>query len=1180
MFSFSRQPLRARIGRGILRCGLSLAVGAAVCFAGISASSQTLTTGDIAGTVIDSQGRVVSHAEITAANEQTGAVSQTQSTGNGAYHLPLLIPGEYRVIASHEGFDLESISVVVSVATVARANFTMRVGSVSETVHVTGAAPLLDTQNGDLTTTLTQTQLESIPNPGNDVTFAGQLAPGSVMNTAGGTGNFSSYGLPATSNNMTINGASIINPWSNTNNTLAMNMTLGNNELSEATVVSNPYSVQYGGLGGAQLVETTRAGTNQYHGNVAFWWNNENLNGNNYFNAQQALPRPTEDAYQWAAAVGGPIVRNKTLFFADYEGIRFTTETAPALVYLPSASFESRTLQEITSDNPSELPFYQKLFGVYNAAPIPKGQTLRPYNNVNLFTGATVPNPDINQFTFEPVVTASEYLATLRIDHNFSPNDKIYFHYEWDKGTQPAYEDPISPAFNVVTSMGGSNGMLSETHTFGAKAFNTFLFVGNYWTGAYPYPSGGNAVFPYQFNYSDTEVNQNNTVLHYSDPLTPINPDSAYWPQGTNQFQYQFTDDASVIMGRHTLKFGATFLRTDAVDLSPDAGVVPRVSALGDGYGQPYEAARGTGTYFALFDQGYANSSSGDFPIHSEAPFSWYQLGGYVQDEWQVRKNLTLNAGIRIERNSNPVSDNDSVSRMDNSFFNEPGAAGIPYNSVIAGGQKNVFTSYQSYVAEPRASFAWQPSWSPSLVIRGGIGMFADAFPLNIANTVLYNAPIKTTFTANSESMTVPGPQYLIDPAVPGSGYQADVNSNNAFQSQFSSGGTYSSISSAVAAAGSSFATPGFFNVAKKIYYPTYEEWNLQIQNQFGAKTVFSLGYNGNHGYREPFYNGSVDAYWNPGLLPGGTITNTETGNVFRFTPQQFPANPINVNFSSVNQVQNGAISNYHGLTADLVHRDTWLTVDVNYSFSKAMDEISNGGLFGFNPNPMSVESPYNLRYNYGPADYNVTNNFKASYVFNVPGGNHLRTALAGWQVGGDVFWHSGFPFSVVDGFVPAAFGTMAAANSSYPYDGYGGQVTAVPLNRGMNRHCGSEGIFNFNTDSGGNCLGGVTAFTDPTSFGSEDRNQYTGPGYFDTDADILKTVPLPHWEGGRLLLGAQFFNILNHPNFANPSNDIADGPNFGQITSTVSTPTSIFGAYLGGDASPRIIQLKGTLEF
>jgi hypothetical protein len=1165
--------------QGLLKPGLVIAC-LAFLLSPFLVCGQTLTTGDIAGSVVDSQKAVIGDAQITAVNRDTGAVSTTRSTGDGAWHLSFLLPGRYAVSASHPGFETESANVVVDVAKVAEANFTMQVGSVRQTVHVEAAPPLLDTQNGDLSTTFEKDQLEDIPNPGNDVTFIGQLAPGSVMNTAGGTGNFSSYGLPATSNNMTINGASIINPWSNTNNTLAMNMSLGNNELSEATVVNNAYSVQYGGLGGAQLIETTRAGTNQYHGNVSFWWNDQNLNANNYFNAQQGISRPVEDAYQWAAAAGGPIVRNKTMFFGDFEGIRFTTATAPTLVYLPSQSFEQRTLAEVAANNPAETGFYQKLFGAYNAAPIPAGQTLRPYNNVNLFTGAIVPNPDINQFTFEPAVTADEYLATLRIDHNFSPSDKIYFHYEWDLGTQPAYEDPISPAFNVVTSMGGSNGMLSETHTFGAKAVNTFLMVGNYWTGSYPYPSGGNAVFPYQFNYSDTEVDQNNSVLHYSDPMTPINPDSAYWPQGTNQFQYQFTDDASLLRGRQTIKFGATFLRTDAVDLSPDAGVVPRLSALGDGYGQQYEAARGTGTYFALFDQGYASSSSGDFPLHNEAPFSWYQVGGYLQDEFQVRRGLTVNAGIRIERNSNPVSGNNSVSRFSTSFFNVPGTPTTPYNSVIAGGKANVFTEYQPLILEPRMSFAWQPSTARQMVIRGGFGLFGDSFPLNIANTVLYNAPIKTTFTANSQSLTVPGPQYLIDPALSGSGYAAAVNSNTAFQTQYNQGGNYTSIADAVAAAGSSFAIPGFFNVDRKIYYPTYEEWNLQIENQIGPNTSFSVGYNGNHGYREPYYNGSVDGWWNPGLLPGpGQITNTETGNVFTFTPQQFPVSPLNVNFSGVNQVQNGAISNYHGLTVSITHRDKYLSLGLNYTWSHAMDEVSNGGLFSFNSNPMSVESPYNLRYNYGNADYNAANNIKANYVFNIPSGSRAKTWLGGWQLAGDFFWHTGFPLSVVDGFVPGAFGTMAAANASYPYDGYGGQVTAVPINRGMNRHCGTIGIFNFNTDSGGNCFGGVAAFTDPTSFGSEDRNQYTGPGYFDTDADILKTVRLSE-HGMEFQAGAQFFNILNHPNFANPSNDIADGPNFGQITSTVSTPTSIFGAYLGGDASPRIIQLKGTFIF
>jgi hypothetical protein len=1062
----------------------------------------------------------------------------------------------------------------------------MELGSTEQTVQVTEPAPLLDTENGQITSSFSMQQIQELPNPGNDITYVAQLAPGSVMNTAGGTGNYSSFGLPSVANNLTVNGVSQISPYSNSNNVFAVNTLLGNNDISQVTVVSNAYSAEYGALSGAQETELTRSGSNHFHGNAAFWYNDKNLNANNYFNKQQAIPRPSELAKQWAAAIGGPILRNNTFFFINTEGLRFTAPPSNSLVFVPSQSFQTQVLNQISQENPTELDLYKQIFNLYNGAPIPAGQTLKPYQNVNPYTGALSPNQDVNVFTFAPHITASEQLISGRIDHNFSGSDTAYAYVKKDWGVQPAYEDPINPAFNAISSMPFWTGDLVETHTFNASSTNQFLFNVDYFQSFYNVidPAAATAAFPYQLSINDTTVTQNGNVLHYADPLTGLNPASGAWPQGYDQTQYQFTDNFSKIAGTQTFTAGFTFLRYDITQFSLLAGTVPELTALGEGYSQEYEQARGTGTYYNPFSSGYAQSTHAGFPSITEEPLSQYQLGGYVEDQWQARPNLTLNAGIRIERNSNPACNANCNSHFSENFFDVHQTPSTPYNSVIDAHQRETFANYQALAVEPRASFAWQPYGSTSkMVVRGGVGIFVDPIAGNITNSLLYNLPNKNELTANSQSLTVPNSsQYLLDPALSGSGYSALQASNTALVNEFNSGGTYTTISNAVALAGSHFSLPGFTNARQHMYYPTYEEWNLQIQQQLGNNTTISYGYNGNHGYHEPINNNSVDTWWNPNLLPvPGQITNTQTGNVFHFQPQGFPTSAPNQQFSSFSEYFNGGVSNYNGLTVDITHRTSYLTLDANYSWGHALDEISNEGIFTFGSgDTASPESPYNLRYDYGNADYDVRNNFKISYVLNIPQFHGHKKLTGGWQITQALFWHSGFPFTVTDAFANSGFSAMAASNPSYSYNNYNGGVPAVPLNRSMDRHCGTEGVFNFATQTGGNCFGGIKAFTDPSGLGADDRNQYTGPGYFDTDLNILKTIHVPGTAASEFRFGVQMFNALNHPNFGQPNSDISAGSGFGQITSTVSGPTSIYGAYLGGDASPRLIQLKGTFVF
>ncbi len=253
-----------------------------------------------------------------------------------------------------------------------------------------------------------------------------------------------------------------------------------------------------------------------------------------------------------------------------------------------------------------------------------------------------------------------------------------------------------------------------------------------------------------------------------------------------------------------------------------------------------------------------------------------------------------------------------------------------------------------------------------------------------------------------------------------------------------------------------------------------------------------------------------------------------------------------------------------------MINRSKYLLLQFNYTYSHALDEISNGGILGFNAGQsiLSPTNPHNLKQNYGNSDYDSRHNLTASYVLTIPYWHGPHVLTDGWIASGTVFHHTGFPFTVTDSTVSNAI------------TNYGSRIFAKQL-RNVSM-CGGPSIFNFATGGGNPCpIVNPRNYTTPTAFGQQMRNQTYGPAYTDTDLSILKTFGIPKWSSANVQLGAQFFNILNHPNFASPSSDInPSNSTAGFITSTVNTPTSILGSGLGGDASPRLIQLKGVFTF
>jgi hypothetical protein len=335
----------------------AIAILAVLTMGGSQLRAQSTTSGDIVGVVTDPSGAVLTNIQVTEKSVETGA-SQTQATNSsGAYRFSLLPPGHYTIAVVADGFQQLSVSTEVAVGQTSTVNLALNVSSATETVEVTSEAPLLQTENADVSTSFNEKQLSLVPNPGNDLSYIAETAPGVVQNTQGGQGNFSVHGLPATSNLFTLNGQNENDPFLNLNNSGATNLLLGNNDVGQATVVTNGYSGQYGTLAGANVNYVTKAGSNAFHGNALYWWNGSILNANSFFNNQNGAPRPFVNANQWAASMGGPIFKNKTFFFVDTEGLRFVLPTS-INARVPSPQFQAATLTNLASVSPVSVPFY------------------------------------------------------------------------------------------------------------------------------------------------------------------------------------------------------------------------------------------------------------------------------------------------------------------------------------------------------------------------------------------------------------------------------------------------------------------------------------------------------------------------------------------------------------------------------------------------------------------------------------------------------------------------------------------------------------------------------------------------------------------------------------------------------------------------------------------------------
>jgi len=1087
---------------------------------------QNVLSGGVAGVITDSTGARVPGATITLKNPETGDDYKTVTDGSGSYTISLVKPGHYTLAVEKEKFNKVSQALDVGVGQVVSANYKLTIGAASETIEVKAVAPLLQTENANLATTFDADEVEKLPNPGNDLTAIAQTAPGVLMNTnmAGGFGNFNAFGLPATSNLFTVNGNDEMDPYLNLNNSGATNLLLGTNELQEVAVVSNGYTGQYGRQAGAQVDYVTKSGTNAYHGNAVYWWNGRAMNANDWFNNQSSTPRPFENNNQWAASFGGPIKKDKAFFFVDTEGLRYILASSN-LTIVPTTAFANAVLANLAAVAPKSVPFYQNIFNLYAGAPgvnraVPVNNTIDTTGNLGCgdFSGSLAGSASFgaggapcSQFFRSTVGQLShEWILAGKFDYNFNERNRVAIRYRMDRGLQPTATDPISPIFNATSDQPAYEGQINWTSSLTPTMFNQFIVSGSWYSAIF----GNEAVaaqktFPGALQDFDTSGWAN------------IGGANNAFPQGRKVTQYQLVDDLSWTRGTHTIKFGGNYRRNDISDLSNLVRTIPRIRSFSK----------------TDFVNGLVDQISERFPVHAENAAAIYSFGLYFQDEWRVTPNLKLTMALRGDRNSNEVCQDNCIARFVTNFANIAHDPNAPFNQLFASGLHSAFPDIEKVVFQPRFGLAWQPRWARNTVIRGGIGLFSDLYPGNLIDNFMHNAPELNSFTTSTAT-----PLFL-SPAETGNAYAAEQLYNSAFTNAVANGGNRASYCAVITAAGLRCRLPDYNNVVGKVLNPKFVQYNLEVQHSFGSKTALSVNYVGNRGYDLFVTNAFANAFGFAGLP--AAAPDTRVGNV--------------------STLSNTGISNYNGLTTSLSHRfSKGFSGRLNYSWSHALDDVSNGGLLPYNADDslLGQLNPLGLRNNYSNSDYDVRHLVSGNYVWDLPftpSNSILKEIVGGWTVSGTLYHRTGRPFTVFDAVAPSAL-MGNAVNTIFLVD----PTAAVASS------CTSPTQPCFNP---ANFPGAGTE----TAFAARPRNSYRGPAYTGSDFSLAKKFTLT--ERVRFTAGANFYNVFNHPNFANPVSDIASGQ-FGTIQGTVTPPTSPYGSAVGSAVSGRLIQLMAKINF
>src|ERR1700719_912938 len=1121
--------------------------------------SQGETTSAIVGQVTDATNAAIPGATVTITNLETSLQRIAKTDEPGRFNFPQLKPGTYSVKVEAEGFAAQQNEHVFSgLGQKQTVNFMLKIAESSQTVEVSGATPLISPENPNTSTNLNAPALENLPNPGGDMTYPLQFAAGALVNTAGsgndfvggtnGYGNVEFNGLPALSNGYIVDGLETNDPLTNLNSGLSTNLVLGLNSISEVTVNTLSYDVDQGRYGASQVNYVTKSGSNQFHGNLYELWNGSRFNAANYFtNATPGNHKPRSTVNHFGGSIGGPIVHNKLFFFFDSEWVRIALPIVTAAT-VPTPTFQKYVLQQLPlggtdsvtgsvyQPSPQSVPFYQKMFSLYgNTNGTPLAVLGCPFDKGR--AAPAIPNDGNGCANRQSVSHSSddhEQVQTVRIDYNINEKNTTWYRFQTDNGLQAAYTDPINPLFNAISPQPLYSFAAGYTHVFSQSLVNYFNPAFS-WYGSLFAPSDFQktlAAFPIVLQ-----------GLGANAPFTTIGGLDNTWVQGRRASRFFINDNLAWSHGAHELRFGTNTRILRLNDFDFGEGSVPTV----------------TYTTLPQFIYGVASTATKTFPTSANEPFNFLNLDLYAQDTWKVTKTLTWTFGIRDTLNSNPLNPHQHIARLRGSFDSISHGVNQPLNAAIQTGLSNIFSSTPFAILQPRTAIAWQ--FNSKSVLRAGFGIFSDILPGSVVDIVGVNPPYVKSFQGGLLG-TVGGTE--IAPGVPNSAVDATIAANNTFTSGFPQGQL--SCASPQAQANPANCLPPVAITAVPsgdLHAPYFMEWSLGVEHQLGTTGSVHVQYVGTRAVNQPYLT-QVNGHQ---TVCDGCLAP------FPFAPPTAPR------LGAVTQLSTGANSHYNGLQTSATKRiGHGLMGQINYTFSRCMDTVSNGGFLPFSAGGILSPLSAVLAGDCGTRDYDSRHNLNAQYTYQFPSkieNRLLGYALNGWQVSGTVFWHSGIPFSVLS--TPYSANGNGIVNASGPQ--FASVVPGVPLYEhnpipgvtqpGAVQWLNPNAFVSTVDPSTGVCYGGDNPKT--CQFGDLGRNALRGPNFTWSDFYLSKLFPLT--EQLKLRFDVQFFNLFNHPNFGLPSMVLAGIPGkpstqtgFGALTYTTSPPTELLGVGLGGE--------------
>jgi hypothetical protein len=1140
--------------------------------------AQSGTSSALTGTITDKSGALIPSAQVKAIEVNTGAVRIVQSNADGRFLFSQVNPGTYRIeVHSDEFGPAQSQPTSVSVGQTVTVNFTLFPAATEQTVEVREQFGLMSLENPNTSTTLEAETIKNLPNPGQDLTYVAQFAPGALMNTAGssndakaagGYGNVEFNGLPATSNGYILDGFDANDPFLGLNVGLSTNLVIGLDALKEATVNTNSYAVDQGRYGASQVNYFTKSGTNRFRGDAYEIWNGSLVNATDFFlhandTSGNVAKKPRSTVNEFGVSVGGPVRRDRLFFFAHFEGIRIALPLVTRTT-VPSQAYQQYLLQQLPLGGtdpingtalpaqPEEVTFYKKMFSLYRntagtptpvlTCPLDASGALLPGTQTatNLFNGSGCANIRTQSMNNSD----SENLIVVKIDHTIDAKNSIWYRFQQDTGLQAAYTDPINPIFNAYSPQPQRTLVLGYTRIFTPNLVNQFN-PGVSWYSSLFLPNNYSQVlqsFPIVLSGGSSNA-----------PFTTVGGNDQTYTQGRKVTQWQINDNLIWTSGRHSFKFGENSRRLDVSDYDLGEGVVPAV-VYND---------------LAQFTYGAASTATAGYPVTQKERIALGNLDLYAMDTFKAGQRWTLMAGLRTTWNTNPINQHGLFARPAGSFLDMEHTIDQPLSQVIRANVRTLFPSTPLFSWQPRASVAYK--LSDKMAIHAGGGVFNDIIPAQVADLGATNPPSAPVFVGGINGQ-VGG--VGIAPGVTNSALDRTAAANRFFQTAFSSGGA----PCAGLKAGSAIC-PLAVNLntfpSGILKTPYFLQWSLGVERELGARGSLRVDYVGTRAVHEP-YQVQLNGYQ--------TVCD---GCFAPFSYNQ----PLDQRFGSVNEFRTDAGSHYTGLQTSAAKQLGGLTLQGNYTYSHCLDEVSNGGLLAFSSLGILSPLPGDLRKEYGNCDYDVRHNLSAFGVYEIPfHSSHvfLRKIIGNWQVSETAFLHSGLPFSVVS--APYTANNNGIFQGSGPQ--YANRVPGVPLYRkssisgvtqtGSRQWLNPDAFASVVDPSTGACAGGDSSAN--CQFGNSGRNNYRGPHFTYSEMYLTKKIPIT--EHVTFRFDTQFFNVFNHPNFALPSNQagtpgkLATQTGFGAVTSTISPPTGLLGVGLGGDSSPRMIAFQGRIDF